>query len=67
MPTSLTPTQRLAEVILDRSLASYVAEKREARPRWSWRMIAEQLAADTDGRVSVTHEALRSWFPDEAA
>lgn len=67
MAHQLTPTQRLAEVLLDRSLAEYVIEKRTARPRWPWRLIAEQLAIDTDGQVTVTHEALRSWYPDEVA
>ena len=64
MSTRMTPTQQVAELILGRPLAEYVAEKRSARPRWPWRLIAEQLATDTDGQVTVTHEALRSWFPD---
>lgn len=64
MPDELTPHQRLAGVLLDRPLADYVAEKRAARPRWPWRLIAEQLATDTDGQVAVSHEALRNWYSD---
>jgi hypothetical protein len=65
MSNGLNPNQTLAELILGRPLAEYVIEKRTARPRWPWRMIAEQLAEDTDGKVTVTHEALRNWYPDE--
>lgn len=67
MPNELTPTQLLAETLIGRSLAEYVIEKRLARPRWPWALIAEQLATDTDGKVSVSHEALRSWYRDEVA
>jgi hypothetical protein len=63
----MTPTQRLATMVLGRPLGEYVAEKRTARPRWPWRLIAEQLAEDTDGQVNVSYEALRSWYGDEAA
>jgi hypothetical protein len=63
----MTPTQRLAEVALGRSLAEYVTEKRNARPRWPWRLIADQLAEDTNGEITVSHEALRSWYGEVAA
>lgn len=62
-----TPTQRLADQLLCRPLAEYVAEKRSAKPRWSWQLIAEQLAEDTDGQVTVTREALRTWYGEAAA
>jgi hypothetical protein len=64
MPTGATPTQTLASVLLGRDLADYVIEKRRARPRWSWRLISEQLAEDTDGQVDVTGEALRTWYAE---
>lgn len=67
MPEQLTPTQRLASIKLGRPLADYVAEKRTARPKWSWEMIADQLGVDTDGEVVVSREALRLWFGDVAA
>jgi len=63
----MSPLQELAGLLLDRPLAEYVAEKRTARPRWPWRLIAEQLATDTDGKVAVSHEALRSWYADDVA
>lgn len=62
---TLTVTQRLAEVLLGRPLDEYVAEKRASVPQWPWRLIAKQLAADTDGKVSVSHTALRRWYGAE--
>lgn len=65
---STSPTQLLAGLLLDRPLADYVAEKRNAVPRWPWRLIAVQLATDTEGQVAVTHETLRQWYArDEVA
>lgn len=64
---NLTPTQRLAGIKLGRPLVDYVAEKRNARPRWTWQLIAEQLADDTDGEITVSREALRQWYGDVAA
>lgn len=67
MSSSLTPSQALAETLLGRPLSEYIAEKRNAKPRWSWRLIAEQLAEDTDGKVVVTYETLRNWYGEVAA
>lgn len=67
MAEPLTRTQLLAELLLDQPLAEYVAAKRTAVPRWPWRLIAEQLATDTDGKVDVTHETLRGWYGTEVA
>jgi len=64
---NLTPTQRLAAMKLGRPLADYVAAKRNARPRWTWQQIADQLADDTDGEIAVSREALRQWYGDVAA
>lgn len=63
-PAELTPSQRLAEHLLGRPLVEYVAEKRNARPRWSWRMIAEQLSKDTGGQVQLSAEGLRVAYSD---
>jgi hypothetical protein len=53
---------------MGRPLAEYVAEKRNARPQWSWRLIAEQIAEDTSGKVRLSGEAVRRWFAaDEVA
>lgn len=70
MPVELTRHQRLAESVFkarhpDRDLPEYVAEKRTARPRWPWTLIAEQLQADTDGEVELVGETLRSWYSDD--
>lgn len=63
MPETLTPSQRLAEKVLGRSLAQYVAEKRtQERPRWSWQNIADQLSADTEGEIVLNPETLRLWY-----
>ena len=64
---NLTPSQRLAGIELGRPLADYVTEKRTARPRWTWRMIADQVAIDTDGKINVSHESLRQWYGTEVA
>ncbi len=56
-----TPNQRIASDLLGRSVIDYIGEKRDAVPRWSWRLIARQLHTDTDGLVDVTPEALRQW------
>ena len=67
MMENLTSTQRLAAMKLGRSLADYVDEKRTAHPRWSWEMIADQLADDTNGEIVVSREALRQWYGQAAA
>ncbi len=55
-----TPTQRLADVLLGRSVADYVAERRDAGR--SWRLVARDLYKATNGAVDVTHETLRGWY-----
>lgn len=67
MKPTETPMQRLAAIELGRSLADYVAEKRTAVPQWPWKLIAEQLAADTDGQIVLSHESLRQWYGQDAA
>lgn len=64
MPTDLTVTQQLAEMVLGTDLGEYVRTKRAARPRWSWALIAEQLSEDTAGKVSVTPQALWDWYAE---
>lgn len=62
-----TANRRLAELTLGRPLDEYVAEKRDARPRWSWRLIATQLSEDTGGEINLSHQTLRVWFGDRVA
>jgi hypothetical protein len=64
MQDASSPSRALAEHLLQRSLADYVGEKRAARPQWSWRLIAEQISADTDGKVNLSGEAIRRWFAE---
>lgn len=66
-PDTTTANQKLAEVLLERPLAEYVAEKRASVPQWPWRLIAKQLATDTNGKVSVSHTALRRWYAEDVA
>jgi hypothetical protein len=33
----------------------------------AWRLIARDLYDATDGKVDVTYETLRSWYPDVPA
>lgn len=67
VPNGLSPAHLLADQLLDRPLADYVVEKRAAVPQWSWRLIAETLAQDTEGQVDVHSETLRLWFQNVAA
>ena len=62
--TPRTANQRLADVILGRSVDDFVTERREGGK--SWRLIARDLYSVTDGQVDVTAETLRSWYPDAA-
>lgn len=65
MKPAPTTTQRLASVLLDTDLRSWVADRRNpADVRRSWRVIANELRRSTGGQVVVTGETLRSWFKD---
>lgn len=64
MADALTPTQRLATVLLGRDLGEWVAERRDPEALHPWRLIAQQLRKATDGQVDVTGETLRSWYGD---
>lgn len=54
-----TPTQRLASLLLEQPVTDWIADKRAAG--LSWRVIARDLHADTQGAVDVTAETLRGW------
>lgn len=63
MPAAdLTPSQRLAELVLGESLEDFV---RERRPGSSWRRIAQALHEATNGDIDLAPETLRLWFPDK--
>jgi len=55
-----TATQRLADILLDQPVESYVAAKRaEGR---SWRLIARDIYVATDSQIDVTTQTLRQWM-----
>lgn len=58
-----TPKRQLAELLLNEPLDRFVRTRRAAGH--AWRQIAIELRDATDGRVDVTGESLRSWFPDQ--
>lgn len=59
-----TPTQRLADRILDGELESFVVSRRTSGK--SWRVIARDLYNATDGEIDVTYETVRGWFAELA-
>lgn len=55
-----TATQRLADILLDEPVETFVSRKRsEGR---SWRLIARDIYTLTDGQVDVTTQTLRMWM-----
>lgn len=60
----VTPTQRLASLLLNQPVAGWITERRDAGT--SWRRIACDLCATTGGQVDVTAETLRGWFATDA-
>lgn len=57
---TISPSRRLADVLLDGGLDEFVIERRRAGR--SWRLIARDLLEATN--VDVTYETLRSWYPE---
>lgn len=58
----LTPTQRLATVLLGVDVEDFViSRRRDKRP---WRLIARDLHEATDGQVDVTDQTLQNWYGD---
>lgn len=57
-----TTTQRLAGLLLGEPLEEFVRTRREAKR--AWRLVARDLWKATNGEVDVTHETLRTWYPD---
>ena len=54
-----TPTQRLASLILQHPVDEWITDRRDEGR--SWRLIARDLLAATDGQIDVTAETLRGW------
>lgn len=60
--TNPTPLKQLVEMKLGQPLDGFVSARRQ--PRKSWRDIAAEIQEQTG--VVVSHEALRTWYPDDA-
>lgn len=58
-----SPTYHLANHLLRGRLEHFVRTRRSDGR--SWRLIARDLYEKTTGVIDVTHETLRSWFPDD--
>ncbi|MEO6628119.1 MAG: hypothetical protein ABIP03_06065 [Aquihabitans sp.] len=56
-----TPTQALASLLVGEDIHGWITAKREARPPWSYALIADELAKATGGKVAVSGEAVRLW------
>lgn len=56
----MTPKMKLATLMLRRPVGEWITDARNRG--LSWRAIAEQLAAETNGEITVTHETLRTWL-----
>lgn len=61
----MTPTQRLAALLLGEPVNQWISLRR--RNGVSWRAIAKELEAATDGQIDVTYETLRGWMDRDAA
>lgn len=60
MAAPLTPTHKLASVLLGKPLEAWVCARRAEG--MSWRLISFELWAATDKQVMVSNETLRCWF-----
>ncbi len=60
-----TPSRQLADLLLDGGIDDFVATRRAGdRPR-AWRLIARDIWEATDGKLDLTYETLRSWYPED--
>ncbi len=59
MPTA--PFQQ-AEELLGKDLRDFVAQRRNRVPRMSWDRIARDLWLETEQRVDVNGNTVRTWF-----
>ena len=61
MPT-ITPTQRLASLILGEPVVGWLEARRAEG--LSWRLIARELEKRSNGQLDITHETLRLWVEE---
>lgn len=58
-----TPKQQLASLLLGDDLETFVRDRRKAG--LAWRIVARDLYEATAGKADITHETLRTWYPDD--
>ena len=58
-----TPKRELADLLIPGGLEAFV----ESRRPTSWQRIATEVYLATKGRVELSDETLRTWFPQFAA
>lgn len=58
----LNAKRQLAEILLDRPLDDWVAERRTPHGWKSWDRMALELRVVTEGRVVIAGNTLRRWF-----
>lgn len=62
----MTPTQALATALLCEDVYDWLTARRNATPKWSFALLASELADATNGQVQVSGEAIRQWLTVEA-
>jgi hypothetical protein len=55
-----TRIQRLATLLLDEDVITWLTARREQGA--SWYKLADDLRDATDGEVALSHEAVRNWL-----
>lgn len=60
------PKWQLADLLLDKPLDEWVAERRTEIGWKSWDRMALELRHVTEGRVVLAGNTLRRWFPEHA-
>ncbi len=61
----MTPTQRLAGLILGEPVDNWI--RRQRAEGKAWRTIAADLYDRTNGQIDVSYEACRRWSEGDAA
>lgn len=61
--TAQTPRQRLADLILGRPVAAFIAQQRASG--LTWPAVADALKEATAGEIAITGEAVRQWASRE--
>jgi hypothetical protein len=58
----LTEVQALVQSALGEDLKIFIGKRRAQEV--SWRRISEEIHLRSNGRVSVSYESIRCWFPE---